>query len=231
MILNEFVPGRRAGPCSISSVDRKVVREMVSGQELVPAQEHQPAGLVATIVHVRTRLLLAGAVGLLLILVAAGLYAMLFGINPKDLAALGYPGVFLVMVLSGCSIFFPAPGQAAVLAGGALWNPLLVGLAAGLGNAVGELTGYVAGQTGGALLGNRRFPSWCARFRAWLGRYGFVAILLLAMIPNPVFDAVGLLAGSLGYSLRRFWIACAIGNTIKYAGLAQLGEMTRWFVG
>lgn len=204
---------------------------MIAGQEVVAASEIPRVGPIMSILRTRPRLVLSGAGVLLCMLLAMGLYGLWAGIDPRDLAALGYPGVFVVMVLSGCSIFFPAPGQATVLAGGALWNPLLVGLAAGLGNAVGELTGYFAGQTGGALLGNKRFTRWRARFQRWLGRYGFVAIMLLAMVPNPIFDAVGLLAGSLGYPIRRFWLACAIGNTVKYAGLAQLGEATRWLVG
>ena len=54
-----------------------------------------------------------------------------------------------------------------------------------------------------------------------LRRYGFFVLLPLAMIPNPIFDAVGLLAGSLGYPpIRRFWLACAPGNSVKYAGMA-----------
>ena len=54
-------------------------------------------------------------------------------------------------------------------------------------------------------------------------RWGCLTILTLATIPNPFFDAVGILAGSLGYSPRRLWIACMIGNTVKYTALALLG--------
>jgi membrane protein YqaA with SNARE-associated domain len=157
-------------------------------------------------------------------LAAAGIYAWRSGARVEDLAAFGYPGVFLVMVLSGASVFFPAPGQAAIFAAGALWNPYLVGLAAGLGNAVGELTGYAAGRAGAGVLGQKRQPAWWGTLKAILNRYGFFGILALALIPNPVFDAVGILAGSLGFPVRRFWLACAIGNSVKYALLANLGD-------
>jgi membrane protein YqaA with SNARE-associated domain len=159
-----------------------------------------------------------------LTLAAAGVYAWRSGARVEDLAGLGYPGVFLVMVLSGASVFFPAPGQAAIFAAGALWNPYLVGLAAGLGNAVGELTGYAAGRAGAGVLGEKRLPGWWGTLKGILNRYGFFGILALALIPNPAFDAVGILAGSLGFPIRRFWLACAIGNSVKYALLANLGD-------
>ena len=38
------------------------------------------------------------------------------------------------------------------------------------------------------------------------------------------FDVAGILAGSLGYPPGKFWLACAIGNTIKYTTLALLGS-------
>jgi membrane protein YqaA with SNARE-associated domain len=173
----------------------------------------------------RTRWWVAAAGVAFLLLVVAGVYLWRSGRQPEELAALGYPGVFLVMVFSGASVFFPAPGQAAVLTAGALWNPTLVGLAAGLGNATGELVGYAAGQAGTAALGERKLPHWWLVLQRWLHRYGFVAIVLLAMVPNPVFDAVGILAGSMRFPLRQFWLACAIGNSIKYAVLAHFGEM------
>ncbi|HZK66943.1 MAG TPA: hypothetical protein VFD42_05300, partial [Chloroflexota bacterium] len=74
------------------------------------------------------------------------------GMDPAELAALGYPGVTLLMFISSGSIFLPAPGFAAVLAAGTVWNPLLVGICAGVGAATGELSGYLLGVGGGAVL-------------------------------------------------------------------------------
>lgn len=160
----------------------------------------------------------------LLLLAAAGLHAWRSGMEVGQLATLGYPGVFLVMFLSGSSILFPAPGLAAVLAAGIVWNPALVGVSAGLGNATGELIGYSAARAGAAALRGRQPPRWWNTLGEWLIRHGFLAILLLAIIPNPTFDIVGLLAGSLKYPPRRFWLACALGNSLKYMAVAYLGD-------
>lgn len=174
---------------------------------------------------------LAVAAALLTLLVAGGVLASRSGIPLEEMAALGYPGVFLVMFVSGCSIIFPVPGQAAVLAAGAVWNPVLVGISAGLGNATGELTGYLAGRAGATVLGGRSAPRWWSLLGRWLSRYGFFAIMGIAAIPNPVFDAIGLLAGSLAYPARRFWLACALGNSVKYTAMAFLGDtVTAWWL-
>lgn len=162
----------------------------------------------------------------LAVLVGVGGYAWWSGAHPDQLATLGYPGVFLVMFINGCSILFPVPGQAAVFAGGAIWNPLLVGVAAGLGNATGELTNYLLGRAAGTFIAEERRPRLWVRLHDWLSRYGFLTILTIAAIPNPIFDAVSLISGSLGYPGRRFWLACAIGNTIKYTVYAFLANST-----
>jgi uncharacterized membrane protein YdjX (TVP38/TMEM64 family) len=137
------------------------------------------------------------------------------------LASYGYAGIFALMIVSGGSVLFPVPGMASVFVAGALWNPLLVGLAAGLGNSIGEITGFIAGRSGRTLINADERPFF-RRANRFLRRYGFLALVVFAAIPNPVFDIVGLAAGCLGYSLKRFWIAVAIGNTIKYTAMAAL---------
>ena len=171
-----------------------------------------------------------GGALVLVLLVGAGAYAWHAGRSLEGMAALGYPGIFLVMLLSGASTFLPIGGQAAVMAAGSLWNPLLVGLAAGLGNATGELVGYGAGLVGASVLERKPLPGWWLLLRRWLHRYGFFTILVLAVVPNPVFDAVGILAGSMGYPIRRLWLACVLGNSVKYVLVAYLGEAVSWFL-
>ncbi|HEX2922482.1 MAG TPA: VTT domain-containing protein, partial [Chloroflexota bacterium] len=162
----------------------------------------------------------AAVVGLLLLAVVLAVLVALRP-NPASLAAFGYPGVAIVMFLTSSTIFFPAPGFAAVLAAGTLWNPLLVGISAGLGAATGELSGYLIGAGGGTLLDLQESKNW-KKASALFSRYGLWAILVLAIIPNPFFDAMGILAGSLSYSVRRFWVVCLAGKIIKFVAMAYL---------
>ena len=152
------------------------------------------------------------------------------GMQLSALEGLGYPGVTLVMFFSSSTVFLPAPGWAAVMAAGVAWNPLLVGLFAGLGSSLGELTGYLVGVSGRNALAPQEGRRW-RRLERWMERYGFATILVLASIPNPVFDIVGVVAGSLRYSPRRLWVACIIGNTVKYTLLAFVGDTVLTWLG
>jgi uncharacterized membrane protein YdjX (TVP38/TMEM64 family) len=166
----------------------------------------------------------------ILLLAGAVIYIVLARPDLSSLAAFGYPGVSIIMFLSSSTVLFPAPGFAAVLAGGSLWNPLLVGLAAGIGAATGELTGYLLGRGSGEVFDLEQGENW-RRAHRWLKKHGVWAILALAAIPNPVFDAVGLVAGSLSFPVKRFWIACLVGNSFKYTLIATLaGSAVGWWV-
>lgn len=164
------------------------------------------------------------------VLAAAMVYAWHSELDLRSLSGFGYPGVFLLAFLSAATVLVPVPGLLATAAGGALWNPAVVGLAAGLGAATGELIGYAAGRAGRVSIKGRLGRRWQAAEK-YLGRFGFWAILALAIIPNPVFDALGLTAGVLAYPAGRFWIAAAIGNCLKYTAFAHLGGMLTWPIG
>ncbi len=140
-----------------------------------------------------------------------------------SLAVYGYPGIFLLMVASSASVLFPFPGFATVMAAGTFLDPFLIALSAGLGSAAGEMTGYLAGCGGRAIIEERNIRI-LKRFERWLQKYGFFALLLFAAVPNPLFDLVGVAAGSMCYPAKRFLLAVAVGNVLKYLFLAFLGK-------
>jgi membrane protein YqaA with SNARE-associated domain len=140
-----------------------------------------------------------------------------------DSTLLGYPCLFLVQMLSSATLFLPAPGAAVVMAAGTFWNPLWVGIIAGLGSATGELTGYGLGYYGRRAVPVDTSRCWRLAERGFR-RFGFLALIVLAVIPNPFFDALGILAGCLRYPLLRYWAATAIGKILKFGALAYLAE-------
>jgi uncharacterized membrane protein YdjX (TVP38/TMEM64 family) len=137
-----------------------------------------------------------------------------------EFAAYGYPGIFLVAMMANATIFLPAPGVAVVFAMGNIFHPLGVALAAGTGGALGELSGYLAGFSGQAVIENTQVYD---RIHPWVVKYGIWAIILLSAIPNPFFDIAGVTAGIAKMSLRRFLLACWIGQLIKMALFAYAG--------
>jgi len=47
-------------------------------------------------------------------------------------------------------------------------------------------------------------------------RRGGLALFILAVIPNPLFDIGGIAAGSLGYPISKFFLWVGLGKTIKF---------------
>jgi len=136
----------------------------------------------------------------------------------------GYLGAFVISALSSATIFIPAPGWAAVIAMGRYLDPYLLGLVAGIGSSIGELTGYVAGEGARDVINDRVKES--KDIHQLITKYGPFAIFFLAFIPNPLFDAAGLVAGALKIPWWQFLIATALGRILRFILLAMLGQWT-----
>jgi uncharacterized membrane protein YdjX (TVP38/TMEM64 family) len=106
--------------------------------------------------------------------------------------------------------------------------PLLVGLVAGLGDAIGEFSGYGLGYAGADALRNRRIYS---TFEGWMQRNGMLTIFLLCTFPNPFFDLVGAAAGSTRMPAKRFFIATLGGKIVKDLFLAYGGTFSAGLLG
>lgn len=140
-----------------------------------------------------------------------------------QLAAYGYPGIFLLAFLAYATVLLPAPGVAVVFTMGAVFNPLLVALAAGAGAALGELSGYLAGFSGQAVI--ERVDLY-ERLSIWMRKNGRLTVLILSALPNPFFDLAGIAAGSLRMKFLRFLFWCWIGETIKMIFFAFAGSFS-----
>jgi uncharacterized membrane protein YdjX (TVP38/TMEM64 family) len=151
--------------------------------------------------------------GLVLLAVIA-LTAVLFIYRNEvqKFGALGYPGIFFISMLSNATLILPVPGVLFTSAMGAVFNPWWVALAAGTGAAIGELTGYLAGFSGQAVIENKK---WYERVSGWMKKYGDITILVLAFVPNPVFDITGMVAGALRMPLWRYLLMSWIGKVGK----------------
>lgn len=147
----------------------------------------------------------------------------------QEYAAWGYPGIFLIAFMANATVLLPAPGLAVVFSMGSILPPIGVALAAASGGALGELSGYLAGFSGQILVEN---VSVYRRIHPWVQRYGGWAILVLAAIPNPFFDIVGITAGILRIPLWRFLLFCWLGLLIKMSLFAYAGALSLpWIFG
>lgn len=132
----------------------------------------------------------------------------------------GYLGIFIISVLGNATIVLPVPTFVTAFAGGGVFNPMLVGLISAAGATIGELTGYLAGISGKAVVENREMY---ARFQRWMQRYGLIALFVLAAIPNPFFDLAGIVAGVSRVPLYQFMLVTWAGKIVKFLIIAYLG--------
>ncbi len=152
-------------------------------------------------------------------------------LNPSQLAAYGYGGVFVITLLGAATLFIPGPTMVAAFVVGALLNPVLVSLVAGLGSAIGESTGYLAGYTTRALIiPQERRDTWYQRIFRWMAAHPFLTIFLMDAIPNLLGDIAGLIAGRTKYSYFKFLLASFLGKTIRFSISAFLGFDFRHFI-
>ena len=163
--------------------------------------------------------------------VAISLAIVLFRDELARFERYGYPGVFLISLLGNATVILPAPSLAVVFSMGGVLNPFFVGLVAGVGEALGELTGYLAGYGGQAVI-----EDWgmYERLERWMQRNGSATILTLSAIPNPIFDLAGIAAGALRFPLAQFLLSCWVGKTIKtiafaFGGAQLIGPIERFF--
>ena len=151
---------------------------------------------------------------LLGLVIAAGISVgvILISGRVEQFGLYGYPGVFAINLLGNATVILPAPSLAVVSVMGTVLNPFLVGLAAGAGAAIGELTGYLAGWSGQAVIGNRERYE---RMLGWTDQYGLWVVFVLSVIPNPLFDLAGIAAGAIRIPVLQFLLVCWLGKTVK----------------
>jgi membrane protein YqaA with SNARE-associated domain len=146
----------------------------------------------------------------------------------KEFEKFGYAGIFFISILSNATLIMPIPGVVFTSAMGAVFNPFWVALAAGCGAALGELTGYLAGFSGQIVVERK---DWYQKLMQWMKKYGNLTVLVMAFIPNPLFDLTGIAAGALKMPIARFLFWCVIGKILKMLIFALTGSSMMQFVG
>ena len=158
---------------------------------------------------------------LLLVVLMAGTILLIINRDKiQHLEVYGYPGIFLVSLLSNATILVPLPGVMITSAMAMVFNPFWVAIASGAGAALGELSGYLVGFSGQPMLEKsakvKKMTAWMQRNQSW-------TIFLLALVPNPLFDMAGFIAGASHMPVWKFLIFCLLGKIAKMLAFAYLG--------
>jgi len=126
--------------------------------------------------------------------------------------ALGYLGAFLIAWIGSTTVLLPIPHLAFTFTMGSVLTPWFVGLAAGFGDSLGELWGYLAGYAVEDLVDRWKvYPT----IERWVRQNGFLTVFLMGIVPMPLFDMAGIAAGAVGFPLWKFYLATWSSKTIN----------------
>jgi membrane protein YqaA with SNARE-associated domain len=140
----------------------------------------------------------------------------------EELKGYGYAGAFVISVILNATVILPVSNMTVIIALGAtLPSPYIVGLAGGIGAAIGEMTGYIVGRSGRGLLAKNKVY---ARVEGWVKRWGWIAVFVMSIFPF-LFDVVGIIAGAMRMPLWKFFLACWLGRTIVYVFVAYMASL------
>ena len=144
--------------------------------------------------------------------IATGL--VLWTTGTFNIETAGYASIWFLAFIGSALIFLPVSALAAVCVAATVdLNPFMVALVAASAEAVGELTGYLAGMGGSSLFERNRFY---LRFKNLFSRYASLCLFLGSIIPNPFFDFLGVAAGSILFPVKRFVLIVFAGKTLKF---------------
>jgi membrane protein YqaA with SNARE-associated domain len=149
----------------------------------------------------------------------------------------GYLGIFLISLIGAMSIFVPIPYTIVIfILGGVqdtfgnwLFDPLWIAVAAGIGSAIGEFSGYLLGAGGRKAIGNR-YKKKMDFITKLFKKYGSVAIFIFALTPLPD-DLLFIPLGVMRYSLLRAFIPALIGKFFSNLIIAYSGRLSLEIIG
>ena len=136
----------------------------------------------------------------------------------------GYFGIFLISLIGALSIFFPIPYTVVIFTLGQSFEPLWIAVAAGLGSAVGEFSGYLLGFGGRKAISERYKKKVDLLVRVF-NKFGPVVIFLFALTPLPD-DLLFIPLGVMRYSIVRVFVPAVIGKFCMNLIVAYSGRFS-----
>ena len=143
----------------------------------------------------------------------------------------GYFGIFLISLIGALSIIFPIPYTVIIFTLGGLrvgeawvFEPLWIAVAAGIGSAFGEFSGYLLGF-GGRKVISEKYKKKMDFLVKVFNKYGSITIFLFALTPLPD-DLLFIPMGVMRYSIIKAFIPALIGKFFMNLIVAYSGRFS-----
>lgn len=160
-------------------------------------------------------------------MIIAGLSVTIFLLRDKlqNVGDVGYLGLFLLCFLANSTVLLPAPSLMIAASCALILNPWLVALFAALGSSLGEFVGYLFGTVSEDL--SPKFKKLLDKLTAKIHNQTLL-VFVLAVLPLPLFDVVGIYSGGSKMNLLKFFIACFAGKFIKMLVYTRAYDILEW---
>ncbi len=143
------------------------------------------------------------------------------------LVAYGGPGLFAISFLDSSFVSFPGINDALLIYLSSLhpYRAPLYAAGSALGSVCGALVMYWLVSSGRRLLGRDEFSAEkLKRAAAWINRNGFLAVLVMSILPPPApFKLFILSAGALRLNVFKFVVGLSVGRLLRFGIVAYLG--------
>lgn len=139
-------------------------------------------------------------------------------------ATYGYAGAFMISIFGNFTVFFPVPFVITIYAFGATLNPILLGIASGIGSTIGEFSAYMIGR-GGRRVIDERYGDKLETAKKLIQNYGMTIIFIFAVLPLPD-DLILIPLGILRYNLKKAMLAMFLGKTLMCITVAYAGRFS-----
>lgn len=140
---------------------------------------------------------------------------VLFREKMQSMSTVGYIGLFLSCFISNLSIFLPTSSTIIIVAAASALNPWLCVIIGGLGTAFGEQASYLCGFIGSS--GFDKEDGVGKKYAVkWFDKRPFLTVFLFAFVPLPVFDIVGIIAGTKKMIWWKYTLAAVLGKILKF---------------
>ena len=164
-------------------------------------------------------------IALLIIIVAVSVAVFIFRDRLTDVGEVGYIGLFLLCFLANSSVLLPAPSLMIAASCALILNPFWVAVVASLGSTTGELVGYAFGKTGSSV--SQKFSGLLDKLNGHIKNPSML-IFVLALLPLPLFDVVGIYSGAARMRLGKFYLLCFAGKLIKMLVYTHIYDLLGW---
>lgn len=130
----------------------------------------------------------------------------------EGISSASYVGVIGLCFLANSTVLLPAPSLMIAASCALILNPWLVAVFAALGSSLGEFVGYAFGSISKEI--SPKFQAILDKFLSKIKNQN-ILVFILALLPLPLFDVIGIYSGSTKMNPAKFFVACYIGKFIK----------------